>query len=545
MKEKIFKRIVLLVVIMVTMFANINSIAYAADSKQGVDVILVIDKSGSMGLDHRDPEKRALNMADFFVRNLPDDDLRLGVYSFSTDIQEVFTFGEVSAEKSDKVKIHNAIKNLEYKGDTDMGDAFETCAGIWETIKSDSSSRKQIIVFMTDGEISFGNDKTPEDIDAINDSRERMNKALDLIDCTTCPVYVIAFGDDAVEGKDAKDVASREGNRFIPARDQKTLLEAYNNVFENILGTKKTETTGVVIDKNHSIIPLNNDDKQTGLNVNITRNESGTGKVIDDIITLVNEKTGQTWTSEEFEDYFDEYLGRLLKIPEDILKTGDISLVMDSSESDIVDVKEYYIYDISCTWDNENGATFEKGQEITFKINIEGIDTNSFIVYAIFEKDGKKVKQVLPNKIYSGQQADNVTIYGSSLDEDKLESFSGIKMLLDTEDNSYQTTVTFEELGDYSVHIYGESEKGFTQSEKLEFSITKPTEHSNNDSKSNLKEKLMNILHMLWEMFMALPLWGKVIAVLAVFIALRIVVGILSFIFYRDDDDDDDDDDDY
>ena len=42
---------------------------YAADQKkQGIDVILIIDQSGSMGWKERDPERRALNMADFFVK---------------------------------------------------------------------------------------------------------------------------------------------------------------------------------------------------------------------------------------------------------------------------------------------------------------------------------------------------------------------------------------------------------------------------------------------------------------------------------------------
>lgn len=519
MKKNI--KMVFMILVSALIVVTSTRFAYAVENKKGVDVILMIDTSGSMDEEDRDPERHALNMADFFVRNLPDDDLRLGVYNFSNDVNVVFPFGKVTSEKTDKVKIHNKIKSLEYVGATDMGDAFETCADIWDTIKKDSSSRKQIILFLTDGEISLLDGESHEALELMKDSKKRMNEALDRIDCTICPVYVIAFGDEAVEGKDAKEAASREGNRFIPARDQATLLDAYNNVFENILGTKKVERKGIRIDKEHNEVALNNDDNQTGLNVNITKNENGSGNVLDDDISIINDETGQVWNSDDFEDYFDEYLGRLLKIPEELLKSGSLSLVFNTTADDVIDVKEYYLYDISCSWNTENGKSYEKGQDITFKISVNGIDTNSFVVYAIFEKDGKKKQEVIPDKVYSGEIAREVKIYGSSLEEEKTEKFSGVKMLLDTQDNSYQTTVAFNKLGDYKVHIYGENERGFTQSEELDFSIVKPSNPE--EKESSWKDKLLEIFHMIVEWFKQLPLWGKgILAIIILFLVRRI-----------------------
>ena len=537
MKGRILKKIIPVVLLLVILLVNVKSLAYAEENKQGVDVILIIDTSGSMN--DRDPEKHALNMADFFVRSLPDDNMRLGVYNYSTHVNDVFPFREILSQKSDKAKIHNELKKLDYDGDTDMGAAFAKCAEIWDGIKNDSASRKQIIVFLTDGEISFLDDSSETAKTLIEESRTRMNEALDRIDCTACPVYVIAFGDDAVEGEDAKSIALREGNRLIPAREKLTLNEAYNNVFENLLGTKKVETTGITINKDKSKVALDNDSTQTGLNINITQNEKGDGSVLDNTITIVNDDTGKEWTKDDFEDYSDEYLGRLLKIPEEILKSGHLSLKFDiaSTESDIVDIKKNFIYNALCSWKTGDGTSYEQGEEITFKISVDGIDTNSFVVYAVFEKEGKEYKQIIPDKVYSGDQVKDVKIYGSSLDPDQLEKFSGIKMLLDTQDNTYQTKVSFDKPGNYRVHIYGESEKGFTQSETLSFSITKSTE-------PGWVDILISFLHKLWEMFLALPIWGK--GIVFIFIAF-IFYKIFSFVLYqkegKDDEDDEDDED--
>ena len=229
----------------------------------------------------------------------------------------------------------------------------------------------------------------------------------------------------------------------------------------------------------------------------------------------------------------------MLKIPEEILKSGPLSLIFDTASTDVIDIKEYYIYDISCNWITDNGMSYEKTKEVTFKIKVDGIDTNSFVVYAIFEKDGKKVQQVIPDHIYSGEEAHDVKIYGSALDKDKLETFSGIKMLLDTQENCYQTTVAFDEIGKYQVHIYGESEKGFTQSDKLSFTITKSV-----DPETTWIDKLMALLHKVWEWFLKLPRWGQCIAVVSiVFIVFKVVPSIFSFLFYHKIKDEETDDD--
>src|SRR5699024_4626896 len=145
------------------------------------------------------------------------------------------------------------------------------------------------------------------------------------------PIYVIAFGDEAVEGKDAREISEIEGNHFIAAREKANLEEAYNNVFENILGTKAVKQNSIPIAPGNNTLPLNNDDSQNGLNVNIMTGEQGSGAVVsaDTQIKIKNDETGEIWENDTFGDYTDEYLGRLLKIPEEILKSGPLSLVFE------------------------------------------------------------------------------------------------------------------------------------------------------------------------------------------------------------------------
>lgn len=546
MKRKIFCLLVVLFCPLICLLEMSDNAVYAAtEDSRGIDVILIIDQSGSMSDEHRDKDKQALNMADFFVKNLPAEDLRLGVYSFSTDVYPVFEFQEVSSKRQDKVKIEKIIKSLEYAGDTDMGDAFEVCAKIWGQIKADSDDREQMIVFMTDGDIDFeeGEDDD-ENKRLMEDSHERMLEALSTIDCTKCPVYVIAFGDEAVDGKDAKEVSQIKGNYFIPARDQATLEDAYNNVFENILGTKAVKKEGIFINQNSNAVSLDNDDSQTGLNVNITTNSDGSGVIVDDntVIKIRNDETGEIWSLDDLniEDYTDELLGRLLKIPNDILKEGKLSLIFDTAESDVIDIKEYFLYDIDAQWNTENGLSYIKDETIKLDVTIDGIDTNAFVVYTIFEKVDSSTgipSEVIPSNIYAGQQVDSVEIYGSALKEEKLITFSGVKALLDTETGCFTTTVTFDEPGNYQVYIYGESEKGFVLSDTLEFSVNEQEK----ESELGIKDKVLQIIHMLIEKFMSLTIVGKIVSVVGLFVVLRVIKYILSKIIFVDNDEEDDD----
>ncbi len=528
---------------------------YAADQKkQGIDVILIIDQSGSMGWKERDPERRALNMADFFVKNLPDTDLRLGVYSFATDVHEIFRFDRVLSEKQDKILIENAIKELEYSGDTDMGDVFEKCADIWEQIQDDAEERKQMIVFMTDGEISFGDDIADENLKQIEDSRCRMNEALKRINLKKCPIYVIAFGTEAVEGKDAKTIGEMEGNYFIEARNKGTLEEAYNNVFENIFDTKAVKHNNIQITPENNVVSLDNDDNQNGLNVNITTGDQGNGSVLDKDtrVKIRNDETGEIWDSGEFEDYTDKYLGRLLKIPEAILRSGPLSLVFETDNTDVINLKEYFLYDIQTSWRVEDDASYEMNEQIKLDISVEGIDTNSFVTYAIFNKldlSDTMTEEILPDKVYAGDQVKEIKVYGSSLEEKNLTALTGVKALLDTENNSFTTTVAFSEPGDYQVYIYGESEKGFTISDPLHFSVlsTDTEEIGIKDRIKQIFNDIKEFMQMIWGKFMEFSTKEKIVvssAFIGVIIILLIIraifrgIGNLLYRHHRDEEDD-------
>lgn len=525
---------------------NIDQVYANSPEGEGIDVLLIIDQSGSMDWDDRDHEKRALNMADFFVKNLPDEDLRLGVYSFATDVHEIYKFGKVSSGKQDKIWIENHIKELEYAGDTDMGDVFEKCADIWDEIKSDASKRKQMIVFMTDGEISFGKDETEEDHRKADDSRERMRKALERIDCTKFPIYVIAFGDEAVEGKDAREISEIEGNHFIAAKEKANLEEAYNNVFENILGTKAVKQNSISIAPGHNTFPLNNDDSQNGLNVNITTGEQGSGSAVsaDTQIKIKNDETGEIWENDTFGDYTDEYLGRLLKIPEEILKSGPLSLVFETNEKDIINVKEYFLYDIKYFWKVEDNSSYKADVPIKLSVSVDGVDKENFVVYAIFNKldsSGElSDKTVIPEKIDAGEQAKNIKIYGSSLEEKDLLTLSGVKTLLDTEQECFTTTVTFNEPGEYQVWLYGENQYGFAVSEPLRFTVLKQDGESENGTWNKILQKIEEIWNKIIDLFNSLPLWGKALVIgIGGLIVLRVIYVIISNRFrrFRDEDD--------
>ena len=114
-----------------------------------IDVLLVIDGSGSMNWPDRDPEGLRIQGAKLFV-DLCEKGDRIGVIDFSTDAKVVFPLYTIMTY-NDKMNLKSKIEEIEAKGEfTDITLALQTASK--EMVRARAKAVKAVIL-LTDGEI--------------------------------------------------------------------------------------------------------------------------------------------------------------------------------------------------------------------------------------------------------------------------------------------------------------------------------------------------------------------------------------------------------
>jgi hypothetical protein len=114
-----------------------------------LDVLLVIDSSGSMAWIDRDPQGLRIQAAKLFV-DLSNYGDRIGVYEFSTTAEVIFPLFEIRFE-TDKDRLKKEIERIESRGEfTDITQALQ---GALREMERAREKAMRAVVFLTDGEI--------------------------------------------------------------------------------------------------------------------------------------------------------------------------------------------------------------------------------------------------------------------------------------------------------------------------------------------------------------------------------------------------------
>lgn len=152
--------------------------------KSGIDIIFVMDYSGSMK--KNDPQNIAKGMVKAFIDTVPSDSVRIGFISYNDQIlSSISPIAVKTQEQRDKLKAFIDAKG--YSGNTDIGLGLSLAYDIMEQ----ETERKKIIVLISDGETDLKGSKTGRDLEISDKDR------IDTIEkCKTdgIQIYTIAFG---------------------------------------------------------------------------------------------------------------------------------------------------------------------------------------------------------------------------------------------------------------------------------------------------------------------------------------------------------------
>jgi uncharacterized protein YegL len=145
-----------------------------------IEIVCVIDKSGSMSGQKLDLVKSSLN---FMVEQMKEHDF-LSIITFDTDVSTIL--GVTQMNKFGKEKSIEKIKTIRAGTCTNLSGGLFEAYNIMES-RVDSSKVCSILLF-TDGLANKGLTKTQDFVDSIQKQKEKLKGP--------CPIYTFGFGSD-------------------------------------------------------------------------------------------------------------------------------------------------------------------------------------------------------------------------------------------------------------------------------------------------------------------------------------------------------------
>lgn len=249
--QRIYSLAFALILILLTA-VNLTGIHAAAAGMEdkGMDVVVILDMSGSMW--KTDPDRISVEAAKLFIDMMETSGSRVGLVSFSDSLGTVIDLKEINSQ-SDKESVKQAIDNLKYNGDTDIGLALQKGYDILQN--ATESGNQKAILFFTDGKIALPKRTGRTDQDSMEDS---LNIA-SLAASTGMPIYCIGLNSNGNVDRELISTLSNVTNgRQYVVDSAEQLPRIFDEIFadfinSNIISLGDFETDGI----NYTEIPFN------------------------------------------------------------------------------------------------------------------------------------------------------------------------------------------------------------------------------------------------------------------------------------------------
>eukprot|EP01084_Bolivina_argentea_P162311 282488_1 len=163
--------------------ASIHAPSYHIDSnnRSGIDLLCVIDKSGSMNSSNRMTlVKYTVNIIiNKFLKNKND---RIGIITFSNTSQTLLPLTILNNSRQSKQKALTAVASLYCSGSTALCDGLVEGIKLMKTNNSSNNLVRSIFLF-TDGEANVGKTTTEEIIYEVIKNKDGMNCTINTFGC--------------------------------------------------------------------------------------------------------------------------------------------------------------------------------------------------------------------------------------------------------------------------------------------------------------------------------------------------------------------------
>jgi len=201
------------------------SVPVYANTAYGVDILLLMDVSGSTG--RIDPDRAALTAAIDLIEMLPSGISRVGVIGFSGRIQHYFPFSALDSDV--RAQMVEEISRFQYVGFTDIGLALLTAASIFENV---DELNNPMVLLVSDGNIGLSPAQAPR---TNADSYSDIETALDIFEVNNIPVHTVGLS-DGVDADVLQMIAERSRATAQFTNDATVLSAIFTALLENHIG---------------------------------------------------------------------------------------------------------------------------------------------------------------------------------------------------------------------------------------------------------------------------------------------------------------------
>ena len=236
--QKIIKSLVV-AICSILLITPISIIAHAeeyASEKNGLDVIFVMDYSGSMK--SNDSEHIAQAMVKAFIDTVHSADIRIGFVSYNDRILSSASPVEVqTVEQRERLK--QLIDGVGYSGNTDIGLGLRYA----EELIGQEKERKKAIVLISDGESDLQGSETGR---SLQNSEMDIDYVLDQCREQNIPIYTIAFGTYDGDVQSLSELSEQTGAQNYTVKTPENLIEILYGIFTTNMNYSIQEiTTGI------------------------------------------------------------------------------------------------------------------------------------------------------------------------------------------------------------------------------------------------------------------------------------------------------------
>lgn len=421
-----------------------------AEENKALDVILVLDQSGSMK--SNDPNGMMKTASNMLIEMMPSKTGRIGVISFNRSQTKVAELTELSQINSVNELIEN-VAAIEYKGDTDIGNAVADAVEMFDP----NDGREHAILVLSDGRNDFGIDKNAE-----QKSDERLNDALIEAQNQNCQIFCLGFGKEMSNVDDApykklSSIASSPEN-ISTETDAGNMHGFFVNMLAKLLGTKIQP----IYDNKIKIEP-----NVKEANIYMSSVEDMSGAVIELIgpggssIALENNDSIRFYKDKYsaviklFEPQPGEYTIKTSTDQIKVLSIGYIPSYEYILSARVVDDMGYEIDTI------DNGKTAE--------------------IRAVIQQDGRDVNEA---EVYANVTATAV--------ETAKDTGKEIEVKLTYQNGELCGKVTFDHLATYNIHVTVESDSFELDTDILMKTKQRPISFSNGTDAEQIEKKVIN-----------------------------------------------------
>lgn len=221
-----------------------------ASGKNGLDVMFVMDYSGSMAAN--DPDNTAIGMVKAFIDTVHSADIRIGFVAYNDHIMSSAAPVSVrTQEERDSLK--NLMDSAGYSGNTDIGLGLNYAYGL----TGQENGRKCIIVLISDGETDLkgsqaGRTKATSDQDLRNTVEACQSRSI--------PLYTVAFGKYDGSKEILKEISNQTGGQNYTVEKPETLIEVLYGIFHDNMAYRIQEIAGGIYGEGSQNLRIKLDD---------------------------------------------------------------------------------------------------------------------------------------------------------------------------------------------------------------------------------------------------------------------------------------------